>query len=256
LNLLQQATVEADRTDLIAPVEEPATASPPSRLRTAGFRGWGDLDEEERARRRKGLLIGLSVGGAILVVALLVLAWALNGLFSDVGSGTINAPAIGADSPDAGTPGDTGTVKPLRATVFSPGGGADNPGSADLAIDGNTSTAWATDTYDDSVPFPAFKNGVGLMLQLPEPTQLSAVDVNVSSTGTQIQIRSATTDSPSSLDDTTALTPPTPVQPGPNRIPVTMSSPTSNVLVWISKLGTTKGESQSDVYEIGLEGGS
>ena len=144
-------------------------------------------------------------------------------------------------------------MKPIGATVFSPGGGADNPGAADLAIDGSTSTAWTTDTYHDAVPFPNFKNGVGLMLHLPQPTKLSAVDVNLSSTGTQIQIRSATSDSPSSLDDTTALTPPTSVQPGPNRIPVTMSSPTSNVLVWISKLGTTNGESRSDIYEIGLE---
>ena len=100
------------------------------------------------------------------------------------------------------------------------------------------------------MPFPKFKNGVGLMLELPKPTTLSAVDVNVSSTGTKIQIRSATTASPSSLEDTTALTEPTSVQPGPNRIPVTMSSPTSYVLVWISTLGTTDGKSQADIYEI------
>ncbi len=253
-NLLQQATAEADRTELISPVEEPAPVPPPSRFRTGGFRAARELDEEERARRRRGLLVGLSVGGAILVVALLVLAWALKGLFADVGNGTIDAPAIGANSPTpGGSPGAARTVKPLRATVFSPGGGADNPGSAGLAIDGNTSTPWPTDRYDDSVPFPAFKNGVGLMLQLSEPTKLSAVDVNVSSSGTRIQIRSADTASPSSLDDTTALTQPTPVQPGPNRIPVTMSSPTSNVLVWISTLGTTDGESRSDIFEIGLE---
>jgi putative peptidoglycan lipid II flippase len=178
----------------------------------------------------------------------------LKGVFGDVGTGgTINAPAIGANSPTAGAPTETVPVKPVRATVFSPGGGADNPGKAYLAIDGNPSTAWSTDTYHDAVPFPNFKSGVGLMLQLPAPAKLSAVDINLSSTGTQIQIRSATTESPSSLEDTTALTPPTPVQPGQNRIPVTMSSPTSYVLVWIAKLGTTKGDSQSDIYEIGLE---
>ena len=91
------------------------------------------------------------------------------------------------------------------------------------------------------------------MLELPAPTKLSAVDVNVSSTGTKIQIRSATTASPSRLEDTTALTEPTAVQPGPNRIPVTMSSPTSYVLVWISTLGTTDGKNKSDVYEVALE---
>jgi len=254
LNLMQQVTAEADLTELISPVEAPAPR-PPSRLRAAaGLRGRGDLDEEERTRRRKGLLIGLSVGGAILVVALLVLAWALKGLFADVGTGTtINAPAIGANSPTPGASPSATDVKPLRATVFSPEGGPDSPGSAGLAIDGNPSTAWATDIYSDSVPFPGFKNGVGLMLQLPEPTKLSAVNVNLSSTGTKIQIRSAATDSPGSLADTVKLTEPIPVQPGPNRIPVTMSTPTSYVLVWIATLGTTDGESRSDIYEIGLE---
>jgi putative peptidoglycan lipid II flippase len=254
LNLMQQVTAEADLTELISPVEHPAPR-PPSRLRAAaGLRGRGDLDEEERTRRRKGLLIGLSVGGAILVVALLVLAWALKGLFADVGtSTTINAPAIGANSPTPGASPSTTDVKPLRATVFSPEGGADSPGSAGLAIDGNPSTAWATDTYTDGVPFPGFKNGVGLMLQLPEATKLSAVNVNLSSTGTKIQIRSAATDSPGSLDDTVKLTEPISVQPGSNRIPVTMSSPTSYVLVWIATLGTTDGANRSDIYEIGLE---
>jgi putative peptidoglycan lipid II flippase len=257
LNLLQQATADADRTELISPVEPPMPA-PPSRFRAAGFRGSADLDEAERARRRKGLLIGFLVGGSILVVALLVLAWALKGLFGDVGTGgTINAPAIGANSPTAGAPTETGSVKPIRATVFPPGPGADNPDKAYLAIDGNPLTAWSTDVYSDSVPFPNFKRGVGLMLQLSEPAKLSAVDINLSSTGTEIQIYSATTDSPASLDDTKQLTQltrsPTPVQPGPNRIPVTMSSPTSYVLVWISTLGTTKDESMTSIYEISLE---
>ena len=254
LNLMQQVTAEADRTELISPVETPAPR-PPSRLRAAaGLRGWGDLDQEERTRRRKGLLIGLSVGGAILVVALLVLAWALKGLFANVGTTTtINAPAIGANSATPGAPSSPGDVKPVRVTVFSPEGGADSPGSAGLAIDGNPSTAWATDTYSDGVPFPGFKNGVGLMLQLPEATKLSAVNVNLSSTGTKIQIRSATTDSPASLEDTTKITDPTPVQAGPNRIPVTMSTPTSYVLVWIATLGSTDGESRSSIYEITLE---
>jgi putative peptidoglycan lipid II flippase len=189
---------------------------------------------------------------------LLVLAWVLKGLFANVGTGgTINAPAIGANTPTAGAPSESAVVKPVGATVFPPGPGADSPGTADLAIDGDATTAWSTDVYSDSVPFPNFKRGVGLMLQLSEPAKLSAVDINLSSTGTEIQIYSATTDSPGSLDDTKQLTQltrsPTPVQQGPNRIPVTMSSPTSYVLVWISTLGTTKDESMTSIYEISLE---
>jgi len=251
-HLLQQATAEADRTDLITPVEEPPP-TPPPRLRGGGFRGWGDLDDDERARRRKSLLIGLGVVGAVVVVATLLAAALFNGVGDDYSS---TEDQLGLN-PTSTLPDGTGAfVKPVGATVFSPDGGADNPNDTGLAIDGDTSTAWATDVYTDRTPFPKFKNGVGLMLELPAPTKLSAVDVNVSSTGTKIQIRSATTASPGRLEDTTALTEPTAVQPGPNRIPVTTSSPTSYVLVWISTLGTTNGESQSDIYEVALEGAS
>lgn len=253
-HLLQQATAEADRTELIAPVDE-APPSPAPRVHGGGFRGWADLDEEERARRRKSLLIGLGVVGAVIVVATLLAAALFNGI-GDNYSSTEDRLGLNPDSSLPESAGSGSFVKPVAATVFSPEGGADNPNDAGRAIDGNTTTAWATDVYTDSSPFPGFKNGVGLMLELPEPAKLSAVDVNVSSTGTKIQIRSATTASPSRLEDTTALTEPTTVQPGANRIPVTMSSPTSYVLVWISTLGSTDGKSQSDVYEVALEAAS
>ena len=65
-------------------------------------------------------------------------------------------------------------VKPLSATVFSPGAAPDNPQKAELAIDGNPETSWPTVTYSDPVPFPNFIEGEGLLLRLSEPTALSA----------------------------------------------------------------------------------
>jgi putative peptidoglycan lipid II flippase len=249
LNLLQQATAVADRTELIAPIEQP----PSTRRR---FRGQGPLDEETRARRRKQLLIGLGAAGAIIVVALLVLASLLSHIFGGVG-GSLDK-GLGLNAPSSSQPpAATGNlVKPVRATVFSPGGEADSPSLAGLAIDGNPATAWPTDTYTDAVPFPNFKNGVGLLLQLPQPTALGAVTIDVSSTGTQVQIRSASSPNPATLADTTELTPPTPLQPGHNRIPVANSTQTSNVLVWISTLGQTDGKSRTDVSEITLQAAS
>ena len=69
--------------------------------------------------------------------------------------------------------------------MFSPEGEADAPDAAPLAIDGNTSTVWPIDTYSDPVPFPNFKNGVGLMLQLPQPTTVGEVTIDLNSTGTR-----------------------------------------------------------------------
>ncbi len=253
LNLLQQATAVADRTDLLSPVtDRPVAPSRPDRRSPA------PLDGEARARRRRNVTVGVGAAVAIIVVALLVLASVLGKIFGNLGGGLdkdqlgLNAPSSASASPGgSATPGST--VKPVRATVFSPGGDADEPDKAGLAIDGNRSTSWSTDTYHDAVPFPGFKNGVGLLLQLPQPTVVGNVTVDISSTGTKIQIRAAPTSSPAKLEDTTALTGPTPMQPGHNSIPVKPSSPTSNLLVWISTLGTTDGESRAQISEITVQ---
>ena len=145
-------------------------------------------------------------------------------------------------------------VKPVSATVFSPSGSPDNPDKAGLAIDGNPDTAWSTVTYKDPVPFPTFVEGEGLLLHLSEPTAIGAVTIDLSSTGTEVQIRSSPTEKPANLADTTELTPTTPLQQGHNRIDVHDSAKTSNVLVWISKLGTTNGQSRTEISEITLQG--
>jgi serine/threonine-protein kinase len=145
------------------------------------------------------------------------------------------------------------TVKPMSASVFSPDGAPDNPQKAGLAIDGDPDTFWSTVTYTDAVPFPNFIEGMGLLLHLSEATTLSAVTLDVSSTGTQVQIRSLPTDTPAKLADTTELTPTTSLQPGHNRIAVRDRTKTSNVLVWITTLGTTDGKSRTEISEITLQ---
>jgi putative peptidoglycan lipid II flippase len=252
LNLLQQATALADRTELIEPVD----AAPPER---PAARPGTPEEVEAKARKRKGLLIGLGVAGAIVVVALVVLASVLSRVFSDVGGG-IDADQLGLNPSTSGTQAPStaagNTVKPVRVTVFSPEGEADEPAEASKAIDGDPTTAWGTDTYSDPNPFPGFKNGVGLMLELPQPTTVGSVTLSVTSTGTSVQIRSATTPSPASLEDTTVLTPPTPLKTGSNTIQVTGAAPTSNLLVWITTLGTVDGKSRSDISELTIKAAS
>jgi putative peptidoglycan lipid II flippase len=249
LNLLQQATAIADRTELISPVDQPEPH--PSRSWAAPAD-----DVETQSRRRRGLMLGLAAGGAIILVALILLGSVLSRIFGDVGEGLggdelgLNAPTTSAEGGDA-VAGDT--VKPVRVTVFSPEGEADAPDEAPKAIDGSSSTVWPIDTYSDPVPFPNFKNGVGLMLQLSQPTTIGEVTIDLNSTGTAVEIRSSDTPTPSSLEDTTVLTPATTLKPGSNTIKVDNAAPTSNVLVWVSTLGTVDGESRSDIAEVTLK---
>jgi len=249
LHLLQQATNAADRTDLMTPVED----APP---RTSGSRPTPADPAAKQALRRRNLLIGIGAGAAVLVVAVIALASVLGRIFGDVGGG-LKGDQLGLNTTTPTSRSVSGSIiKPVAATVFSPDGGADAPSLAGLAIDGDPATAWPTDIYTDTVPFPSFKNGVGLMLELPESTVVGNVTITVSSTGTQVQIRSASTANPASLADTTVLTGPTTLKPGTNTISVPSAAATSNLLVWISTLGQTAGKSRTDISDITVRSAS
>jgi putative peptidoglycan lipid II flippase len=255
LNLLQQATAVADRTEVLGPIDDtPFVPSP---------RGPAVREYANFARRRRNVLIGVGAGVAVIVVALLVLASVVSKIFGNVGGG-LNKDELGLNGPSSSTASSSApssaaagsVVKPTKATVFSPDGDPDNPGTAGQAIDGDPTTAWATEVYTDAVPFPSFKLGEGLILQLPNPTVVGQVSIDTPSTGTKVEIRSASTPSPSKLEDTTVLAPAFALKPGHNVIPVRAGAPTSNLLVWISTLGTTNGKSQAGFFEITVQAAS
>lgn len=255
LNLLQQATAVADRTEVLGPIDDSPS---PSASRIAPGQ-----DQQTFARRRRNVLIGVGAGLVVIVVALLVLASIVSKIFGNVGGG-LNKDELGLNGPSSSTSSSTTTpspaagsvVKPTRASVYSPDGDADNPGTAGQAIDGDPATAWATEIYTDAVPFPSFKQGEGLMLQLPSPTVIGQVTIDTPSSGTKVEIRAASSTTPSSLNDTTVLAPAFTLKPGHNVIPVRAGSPTSNLLVWISTLGSTNGKSQAGFSEITVQAAS
>ena len=210
------------------------SAGPRPKRRSSKVRAKTPRDKAPKSREVRLLALGALVG--VIVLAAAAVLWFTDGF----GLWTRPGPMI----------------KPVSATVFSPSGAPDNPEKAGLAIDGNPDTSWSTVTYRDPVPFPNFVEGEGLVLHLSEPTALSAVTIDLSSTGTEVQIRSSPTEKPAKLDDTTELTPTMPLQPGHNRIEVHDRTKTSNVLVWITKLGTTDGQSRTEISEITLQAAS
>jgi putative peptidoglycan lipid II flippase len=256
LNLLQQATAVADRTEVLGPIDD-SPALPPTTRPSTG------REYATFARRRRNVLIGVGAALAVIVVALLVLASVVSKIFGNVGGGLnrdelgLNGPSSSAAASSAPSSAAAGSVvKPTKATVYSPDGDADNAGQAGQAIDGDPSTAWSTEVYTDAVPFPSFKQGEGLMLQLPKATVVGQVTIDTPSSGTKVEIRSASTAAPSRLDDTTVLAPAFTLKPGHNVIPVRGGSATSNVLVWISTLGTTNGKSQASFSEVTVQAAS
>ncbi len=207
------------------------SVEPPPKRRRSRLPAESPRDKARKGRKVRSVALVATVGVIVLTAAAV--------LYFTEGFGIWNRPGP--------------IVKPVSATVFSPDGVPDNPQNANLAIDGNPNTAWSTVTYKDADPFPKFIEGMGLLLHLSEPTALSAVTIDVSSTGTQVQIRSSPTDAPAKLADTVELTRPTSLQPGHNRIEVQNRTKTSNVLVWVSTLGSTHGESRMEISEITLQ---
>ncbi len=261
LTLLREA---AGNESLGARVMPPLSAPPPGSY--AGFRGYGPDDRVATARRQL-MRTGMVVAAVIAVVAVVALGSTMNRMLGGNHQPvSINADKLGLTAPTssavapppearkATSPGQR--VQPVAAAVFSPDGSPDSPDAAGAAIDGNPTTAWSTDTYYDADPFPKFKPGVGLLLQLPQPTVVSAVTVDLDSTGTVVQVRAAANNTPRTLADTTELSSPTPMQPGRNRIPVNTSAPVPDVVVWISTLGSSDGKSRAAISEIELQAAS
>jgi putative peptidoglycan lipid II flippase len=261
LTLLREATGNDAEAGRIMPPLPP----PPSGY--ADFRNFGPEDQAAAARRHI-MRIGMMAAAVIVVVALVALGSAVNRILgNDHRTAGLNTDKLGLTAPTSSAPQQPPDgvrkravteerVQPVAASVFSPGGSPDSPESAGAAIDGNPATAWSTDTYFDADSFPKFKPGVGLLVQLARPTAISAVSIDLNSTGTVVQVRAAATNAPTALSDTTELTPPTPMQPGHNRIPVDGSTPVSNVLVWITTLGSSDGQNRMAISEIELQAAS
>jgi putative peptidoglycan lipid II flippase len=227
--------------------------------RPGGYAGFRNVDTAEReAQARRKLMTAVLVGAAVMfVIAVASLGMSINRMLGGPDDIAINAdrlglvpttpaeaPSVAREAAAAGAP-----ITPASAAVYSPDGSPDNPGAAGQAVDGDPATAWATDRYYDADPFPAFKQGVGLLLEMPRPATLAALTIDVKGSGTVVEIRSAD-GQPGSVADTKKLVDATTLQPGSNRIPVSADAQVSTVLVWITKLGSTNGDNVAEISEI------
>ncbi|MCV7417343.1 protein kinase family protein [Mycolicibacterium litorale] len=261
VTMLRQAARDGadDGTDIrvLAPLDPP----PPGAY--AAFRNFGPGEQAQAAR--KGVLRAtIGAAAAVATAGVVMLGSSVNGMLNAPDeTPAMDAGQLGLQSDPTPTapkaPQETvkaaaadAPVKPVKAEVYSTDGRPDNPGEAGRVIDGDVATGWSTDRYYDADPFPKFKEGLGLMLELPAPTTLGTVTVELPSAGTVVQIRSAGGPSPAGLGETTEISAATPLQPGRNTIAVRSREPVRHVLVWVSALGSTDGRNQASISEITL----
>jgi serine/threonine protein kinase len=157
---------------------------------------WGpdaapDVDEGDGWGSRDSSVDWLKLAGALAVIVLLVLAiiFAFN-----LGRGTGGSPPAEQQDETAPTDAPAGPLSIAGVTDLDPppnGNGEENPQLTGLAVDGDPSTAWQTMTYYNNPKFGLLKDGVGLVVDLGQPEEVSSVLVTLEGSPTSLEILAA-----------------------------------------------------------------
>jgi eukaryotic-like serine/threonine-protein kinase len=232
----------------------------------AGPMGFGG-GEVSGTRRRAGGKLALGVG----VLTVIAVAGAFFGV-KVLGANPQPQPSTPGAQTTAPSPTATsGTGKPIAISasqvriVDPPRGNRAELGDANLTVDGDLATGWATDTYNQpyfggSKPGGGIKPGMGVLIDLGTVTQVGAVKVVVSQQGATVALRSGTSDPGSSTDGDKAInTTFTAVgQPFENHPGTVMVFPVPEeqrqmryLMVWVTKLPSdNKGRFSLSINEI------
>lgn len=247
---------------LVPPQAGPA-ASPPRFEPAAGGDpdpfDFGRLDEPAPRRAGRGIAVAI-----VAVLVVLAIAFAAKALFSghtatadtDAAGTGQHSPTGAATSPQASpsptpTPSATavgGTAVISGLTVINPDGSpGDHPELLSRAFDGDPSTYWMSMTYARA-SFGGLKPGLGLQVQLTQPTTVHTVTLHVNGTGGNVEIRTG---------DATQPTGGTLLASGPMSSDAVFTldpaQTTSSLVIWFTQLPTTSdGAFRIELTEIQL----
>lgn len=200
---------------------------------------------------------------AIGVVGLLVIAAA--GMIAA-------ARVLGPHSAGAGTPASstsapairqTGKPTPLPLTanqvriVDAPGGDRTELDGVEKTVDGNVNTGWKSDHYQRNPVFGGKKAGMGVLIDLGAPKQVSSVQVQLSRQGATLELHSGTGDPGPGADGDAKIvaTYPRIGDPHPDSqvnvfLPGDPDQPVRYLLVWVTKLPPDGERFQVGIQEI------
>ncbi len=250
--ILDQATMADQSTDMI-PVIRATQAN--VRPRAVRIKPQSILmTPEERRKRSRRVVLVLSLLAIATVVILSIAATQLTKALMDGTSTPVQRQPLGftaeprVPGPDQADGGRSVSfqVTPNEVTVYSPQQQPDNPGTADSAVDGDPSTSWSTSEYLQQ--FPAFKNGVGLVLAFNDEYGFSEVELETTRPGSRIEIRVADEADPV-LEDTVVVGS-TVLEEESTTLTLDPAARGQYLLVWIDQLSDAEGRLQADISEI------
>jgi serine/threonine protein kinase len=214
--------------DPVAPADDPATGGMP----------W---------LRLAAVLAALTLAVLAVVVAF------------DLGSTPSSAPDDDQPGGAASAGATPSQPVPVTARSFDPddrsgGPPEENPDQVALATDGDPSTTWTTETYQDGPPLAPYKRGVGLLLDLGRDVEVRSVDVTLAGVhDLTVFAAPAGSNAPTDVTGLTRVARDAGVQ-GRVRLPTTTASAepvtTRWLVVWLTSLPVSGSGYRGQVSEV------
>ena len=164
---------------------------------------------------------------------------------------TVSAPAVTRPASPApqGAATAGGPIAILSATGFDPQGDQGESNSqAPRVYDGNPTTTWSTELYA-TAQFGNLKKGVGLLLDLGQPTTVHQVTINLANGPADLTVYSASSPSLAGatvIGSASAAT-------GQVQIKAATTMPASQyIIVWFTSLASLQGQFGNSISEIAL----
>ena len=219
------AVAAGSAVDYLAPVSSTQSTSVGERLRStvstvaaatstnASTGGAPDSDTDRRMpRRRRRLTVGAVIGRTLGVVAAIAVTWMIgyfgwqaltaSGTVEDLAAESVTVLESEAVPFEENFDADLAAVLPIQdVRSYDPLGDSNDDGipdgadgkernpRAELATDSDGATAWLTRKYD--TPGVGNKGGVGLIVDLGAPKQISTVELDLVGFGTDLDVRVA-----------------------------------------------------------------
>lgn len=198
---------------------------------------------QEPVPGRNWMRLAWLVGFAALVLLAVTAAYQL-------GLGANDDPP--SEETPAGTDGSSpGPATPLEVTArdFDPQGEPpeEYPDDVPLALDGDPTTAWGTQTYVQQFGPQGLKSGVGLLLDLGGEKTVREVRVTVLGGDTAAQVY-VTEGEPESVDGLE----PVDAAAGEGQLTIVLNQPTlgDHVVVWLTRVPATEGGFRGQIAEV------
>lgn len=196
-----------------------------------------------------------------VVVAILVLAAISFFLGMSTAGDRSNRAGGPSGTPNSTTPASN-AIEPVgiaSVSTWDPFGEAgENDEEAPLVLDGNPSTQWTTLSYEGDPKFGGLKPGLGLVLDLGKPAEVSRVTLRLDGSGTDLQLRATDPNASELPARPGALRTVAEVQDASGRTVVVLDKPvtTGNLVVWLTELPPEEGAAtyRGEIGEITVEG--